>query len=132
MKWIVDEMENWWNGKLMKWKVDEVESWWSGKLMKWEVEIAGWSKCKLMKWVVDGMTLILEWNTKMPRFSESDSLFSSSSLVKSFEIRILFSEFLTSNLKCTFWRDFLFFSNILSLKIQPRIKLVFVWIRKPN
>jgi hypothetical protein len=29
MKWKVDEMESWWNGKLIKWKVDEMESWWN-------------------------------------------------------------------------------------------------------
>ncbi len=27
MKWQVDEIASWWNGKLMKWQVDEMASW---------------------------------------------------------------------------------------------------------
>jgi hypothetical protein len=35
MKWQVDYMMGWWNGKLVKWQVDEIVCWWNGWLMKW-------------------------------------------------------------------------------------------------
>jgi hypothetical protein len=51
MKWQVDEMASWWNGKLMKWQVDEMASWQNGKLIKWRVDKkASWQNDVLPKW----------------------------------------------------------------------------------
>ncbi len=75
MKWLVDEMVSWWNGKLMKWQVDEMRSWRNGKLMKQQVgkhqddKIASWWKDNLTKNYRDRMTSrynASRWNGTAP------------------------------------------------------------------
>ncbi len=45
MKWQVDEIVNWLNGKLMNWQDDDMGSSSNEKLMKWKLdEMAIWQK----------------------------------------------------------------------------------------
>jgi len=50
MKWKIDKMANWQNGKLTKWYVDVIPSWSNAKLTKYQVEeIESFQNVK-MKW----------------------------------------------------------------------------------
>ncbi len=42
MKWQVDKMASWWNGKLMKWQVVEMASWLNVKQIKCQIDALSW------------------------------------------------------------------------------------------
>ncbi len=58
IKWLVDELTDWWNALLKKWLVDEMPNWSNVLFLKWIVDdmTASWNDC----WWNDQLMTLLE------------------------------------------------------------------------